>query len=147
MLLLFLILFIWLILGSAITSDDAMTGLPWLVSLYYWFQSVTTIGQIPYRVKMYEGWRLLLLVPYNIIFFGGLVTIVAMLSLSLNSIMQWKGADCCCMKDDDESGDEDEADDDDTSCACAMDEDIEEIENDDDCFAGEGESKKPLLSN
>ena len=124
------------------TSGEAKNDLPWLVSFYYWFQSMTTIGQIPFHVKTYEGWNILLLVPYNIIFFGGLVTIVAMLSLSLDSIMQCKGLQCCCMKEDDEEEREEEEEEKDTSCACLLESEDDDLDED---KVEDTESKKPLL--
>ena len=83
-----------------------------------------------------------ILQTYNIIFFGGLVTIVAMLSLSLDTIMKCKGLQCCCMKEDDEDELEEEEEEEGTSCACLL-----ESEDDDavDAMVHERERNKPIL--
>merc|ERR1711970_105270 len=117
-----------LLLGSAITHEEANTELPWLVSFYYWFQTMTTIGEIPYRVGLYKGWKLLMMIPYNIIFLCGLITVVAMLSLSLKLILGCGGSffSCCRSTQGDDDDDEEDygTDDDDdviSECACLLD--------------------------
>lgn len=84
------ILFFVLFLIIISTLGGCMIGVhtflqhePWLVSLYYWFQTITTIGYGDLKLKQnqFSGWRSLILVPYVFLIIIGLALMSALLNI------------------------------------------------------------------
>ena len=95
--------FLSIIGGCVITTNLNLSHRPWTVSVYYWFQSVTTIGygDISYKRGSYEGWKVLILLPYILFLILGLALMSAMLNLVSTIVItgEWKRLCCGCHGD------------------------------------------------
>lgn len=87
-----------IVLGSILIIDGGLADIPRRVAIHYWFESITTIGEIPVHFGFNKGWRVFLIIPYGILLFLGLVSTASLLTLflKLSATLDWHGVCCCC---------------------------------------------------
>lgn len=98
--------FLSLIGGCLISAYGHLGEYDWTVALYYWFQTITTIGygDITVDRDYFIGWRFILLFPYVLLTIFGLALMSALLNLAATVIANEEWRHYCCCKQTGSSG-------------------------------------------